>query len=85
MIIIHIIHALFMRVQTEIRDGITKRPDFDGMVQAGRGERLGVFGVKGERHNVVCVAFEYLLISVMVDSHSKVGVGWPCGAEYRMV
>lgn len=63
MIVIHIIHPLFVRVQAKVGDRVAEGPDLDGVVETGRSERLGVFGVDGECHDVVGVAFKDLFVS----------------------
>ena len=57
-VVVDVIDALVVGFEGVICGGGGKGPDFDGAVETGRGECVGVFGVYGEGHDVVGVAFE---------------------------
>ena len=50
---VHVVDTLFVGVHSEIWIWGSQRPHFDGSIETGRGEGVGVFGVDGDIHNVV--------------------------------
>jgi hypothetical protein len=64
-VVVDVIYTFFVRFQTEIGYWITKRPDFDCMIQTCRGEGLRIFGVDGESHDIMCMSFKDLTLVEM--------------------
>ena len=62
MVILDIVDSLVVRVEGEVGGGRAEGPNFDGTVQAGRGERVGVFRVEREVHDVVRVTLKDLVM-----------------------
>lgn len=60
MVVINIVDTFFMRLERKVGDRVSKRPDLNGMIQAGGRKCLRVLWVDGESHNVVSVSFKDL-------------------------
>lgn len=63
MVVLDIVDTLVVCVEREVGSRGAEGPDFDGMVETGRGEGVGVFWVPSETHDVVLVSFEDLRLS----------------------
>jgi hypothetical protein len=59
---VDVVDAFFVGVEGDVGGGGGEGPDFDCTVQAGADEGVAVFRVEGEGHDVVCMAFEDLLL-----------------------
>lgn len=60
MVVIDIIHPLLMRLETEVGNRAAEGPHLDRMVQTSRRERLRIFRIDRQRHDVVCMSLEDL-------------------------
>jgi hypothetical protein len=57
---IDVVDAFVVCVHGEVGAASAEGPHFDGAIEAGGGEGVGVFGVEGEVHDIVGVAFVHL-------------------------
>jgi len=74
-IVIDVVDSLIMCVEGKIGCGGCERPDFDGSIETGGSECVGVLRVDGEGHNIMCVslkstdAFPILIPVPKLDCH----------------
>lgn len=59
MVVVDVIDALVVSIESKVCGGGGERPDFDSAIETRGSEGVGVFRIDGKRHDVMRMALEH--------------------------